>query len=645
MKNKTLLSSLLILVAIHFLQAQNFNQIQLTKCAELAKDSAVFFDAQSASARKSLEKLLGKMKYDRATYFGSEDRYFIKGMAVTYWENKNLFSLDGQSDKNVTAFLDAFKDLYHADKNLAKWEYLQSFFEKEAAKPKSSLPTNAMMERGALPSAFSEKLKFDHLTNWTQQKLMAYALASYKGPGGVQYGPKVESKNDLIKLEKEYQTNIPYTENENFSPDWIAASYPMDGQYNFYFKEWKRGIGYFLFNRLPHQLLSKEDHTLMVRWTDNEGSMILSEAVLESFENRIDFAIPSSLLKKERLYRLELLSMKQINGKPVILATGAQSDADYFSKNFPELDASQLATEQVLHTIYFRTSKWDSFFEKAKTINFEMDEASFTGVATLDEPLDNWELFGRGKLPASIQFRSFQDRPDYSSCIGTGELVYYLTFPEMEPIDVNDLTTTLNFEAKAEKENEQWRKRNNEKMIKKPIVWVMGSTRGEKPVRRKEGEMKVDLENGYSIYFLPDPLPISLKQDVETGFITKEHFEKGQAPVFSGSKLTIHLLGPEMIAEAASLTKAEIARRKQERAAFFHLAHVRDKKKNGETETRSVEDFSLLDNNYMDGAVKRLYDQEDLSPRIVPGQSLITQNYMPGTKFRSTELKIDLKKE
>ena len=157
--------------------------------------------------------------------------------------------------------------------------------------------------------------------------------------------------------------------------------------------------------------------------------------------------------------------------------------------------------------------------------------------------------------------------------------------------------------------------------------------------------MKVVLENGYSIYFLPDQLPITLKQDVETGFITKAHFEKGQAPVFDGAKLTLHLLGPEMIAEAASLTRAEIVRRKQERAECFHQAHVRDKKKNGATETRSVEDFLVLDNNYMDGAVKRLYDQEDMSPRIVQGQSLITQNYMPGTKVRSTEMKIDLTKE
>ncbi|HFA48775.1 MAG TPA: hypothetical protein ENJ95_07145 [Bacteroidetes bacterium] len=640
MKNKKLFFLTALFFAVQFLHAQNPDKAQLNKCLDMCKDSVSYFEAQSAMARKRLGKLLGKLKFDRTTYFGAEDAYLKKGMSQYYKDNKNMFALTEKTDSKVASFLSNYKNLYRYDKSLARWEYLKTYFEKEIAKPKTYMPRNAMLHRGSLPAEFRDKLKFDHLTNWSQQNMVASALAKYKGIGRVQTGPKVTSGNNF-GLEPSFRTQIPYEEGSNeFLPEWVAASYPADGQYNFYLKEWIPGVGYFLFNRMPEVFFSpSKDYKTMVRWTDGQGNTILSEPKIELADNRLDFAIPTELLKKETLYKLDIVQLRTVGGKLFPLAEGAASDEDYFRKHFPELDPSPIAAEKVLHSIYFRTSKWDSFFAKAKEFQFEMDGATFSGDATLDEPLDDWELQGKGKLPPTIQFQSGYRRPGYADAVGSRELAYYLTFPEIEPVDTDDWTTQLNFEKKAEKEAENLKKRGREKYIKTPVEWVYGTARGKKNVRGKGGE-DIVLDNGYTLHVLPEKLPFSLEQDVSTGFITQAHFENGNAPVFAGAKLHLHLLGPELASKQAALAKEEILKRRKERAHFFYLVNVREKKKNGETETRTEEDFLEVDKEHMPGKVKKLLGTDDLSPHLPANNYMLASKSMPGTKRRCSESKI-----
>ncbi len=650
MKTKQLLLILPFLIYFISLQAQIskiFLDNQLKQSILVASDSTYHYEHEAVAARKVLEKLLGKLKYDREAYFGKYDILLKKGMHEHFDKNAKVLALKGNQDKNVVKFIGAYKALYRADRGLSKWEFLKSYFEKEkqGTGTKKITARELSARHSALPTEFSSKLRSDYLVNWTRKEIQAIALAEYKGGGEVIFGPKVANKIDL-KLIRECRTNIPYTKTEPGYPipsEWVAASYPADGEYNFYVKEWIRGTGYFFFNRMPKSLFQPpRGYKLMVRWTDALGTSIYAEPQLNSFESRLDFAIPDKLLKKEMLYKLDIVLIRTANEKVNIVADGAQSDESFFRQNFPDMNVEPIKPEQVMHSIYFRTSKWDSFFEKTKAMEFVMDATTFIGKAVLDEPWSSTELDGRGKLPPPVRVSPSYRRPRFADAVGSKELAYYLSKPEIEPVDTNDWTTPLQFEIKAQQEDEKLKKAGRE-IKHTPIQRLYGSTRG-RAYFKGLGQVDVALENGHVVPALPDKLPFKFNQNVSTGFITKENFESGVAPSFPAAELTVQLEGPKLVKQKAGLAKEQIKKRREERAHFFRLVNIREKKKNGNVETRSFSDFLELDKKYMPGNVRRLLEADDLMPPL-QGLDLFVyaSKTMPGTSQRSTEASISIK--
>lgn len=169
------------------------------------------------------------------------------------------------------------------------------------------------------------------------------------------------------------------------------------------------------------------------------------------------------------------------------------------------------------------------------------------------------------------------------------------------------------------------------------MEWLYSSSHGTLS-KKGLGKNDLTLENGYIVHALTDKLPYIFEQNIKTGYITKAHFEKGEAPEFTEAELQLQLLGPELVKKQATLAKEEIKKRNQERANFFYLVNVREKKKNNEKETRDLSAFLELDKKYMGYEVRNLFEAEDLTPSLLENDNFVLFTVkLPGTNQKTTE--------
>ena len=158
----------------------------------------------------------------------------------------------------------------------------------------------------------------------------------------------------------------------------ITASYPLDGQYNFYKNENELGKGYILLARAqPDLLLQVPTGIRQELWLtkSQEFSYTAVPAEVNAKGNEIYYNFPEGALEHDQIYKLEIVQLNE------------------------ETDE-----HQVLYVWYFRTSKYASLAEKLAQFSY-LPLGSRGGViakGTLDEPFGAEEL-GLGGYPAQLE--------------------------------------------------------------------------------------------------------------------------------------------------------------------------------------------------------------------------------------------------
>ena len=157
-----------------------------------------------------------------------------------------------------------------------------------------------------------------------------------------------------VKL-KIYEDGVEYSEEEkivicttgdgiNYIPEYnIAASYPYNGQYNFYKEEKSDQIGYIHLQQGQHYLFYDNSYTILAKVSTPAGLVISTEIDYDLFNNEIQFPLPANSLNNDEIYKLELV--KDFGG------SGNDRNNDGVSSD-------------VLTELYFRTSEYNSFIQK-----------------------------------------------------------------------------------------------------------------------------------------------------------------------------------------------------------------------------------------------------------------------------------------
>ncbi|MEZ5038436.1 MAG: hypothetical protein R2828_01030 [Saprospiraceae bacterium] len=193
-------------------------------------------------------------------------------------------------------------------------------------------------------------------------------------------------ENNLLVIEKDTLTfhtgpGLDYIPLNN-----VIASYPLDGQYNFYRKTYELGKGYLLLARAQPDLLQNlpEGYTQGIRLTKSQEpfSQVFDFQVDQEGKN-ISFSFPEGFLEKAQIYQLELIQ-------------------------FPVQDNGPAAAETaILYTLYFRTSQYATLQEKLANLSpLNMgNRGGLIAKAFIDEPFGVFEL-GRGQEQGLIKMEA-----------------------------------------------------------------------------------------------------------------------------------------------------------------------------------------------------------------------------------------------
>lgn len=168
----------------------------------------------------------------------------------------------------------------------------------------------------------------------------------------------------------------------------ILASYPLDGQYNFYTEESELGKGYILLARAQPDLLLNlpEGYQQVLQLTKSQELFSVPINVqVDERGNEITFQWPEGALEKDEIYQLELLQLNE-----------------------------QTTDQQVLYSICFRTSRYASLTAKLAHLSTVIlgSRGGLIAEIILEEPFGPEEL-GIGNARGLLQVEADLDQAWY----------------------------------------------------------------------------------------------------------------------------------------------------------------------------------------------------------------------------------------
>lgn len=202
----------------------------------------------------------------------------------------------------------------------------------------------------------------------------------------------------------------------------IAFSYPLNGQQNFYPQESTQG--YIQLRQGQADLLSGN---LKARFLTVGNAPVVVPAQYLQQDKKINFGIPA--LATDRVYRLEIYTQSSEPSGPG-QNQGGGSGGPYFQ----EIEG-WILVDNVLHTLYFRTSQHSTFSVKINAIPEIPLNRQGRGSFTLAEPFGGIELNGSTtqnpmiNLEVRLQGNSWYEGGNYQTLI-------YDAFPMEEPVSI-----------------------------------------------------------------------------------------------------------------------------------------------------------------------------------------------------------------
>jgi hypothetical protein len=232
---------------------------------------------------------------------------------------------------------------------------------------------------------------------WQEDKLFLEVIPRFMFPryDTVTFEVKVNIFKNNQPLEPEIKT-VSFISGDDYEgiPDFnVKASYPQDGQYNFYSAEWSEQKGYILLNANQPDLfaINSTSGRVVARVTAASGQSFETQAKYDINQKKIEFGLPSGQFQSQMLYKLELVKMQS---GPTYASSGGNA-----SKASAAGSVTENPTELILYDTYFRTSLYTKFSDKVTALAAQNIPPvnSLTGTFRLPvniEPFDRYETGG-----------------------------------------------------------------------------------------------------------------------------------------------------------------------------------------------------------------------------------------------------------
>lgn len=189
-----------------------------------------------------------------------------------------------------------------------------------------------------------------------------------------------------------FWTGYSYEEIPDFN---VKASYPIDGQYNFYPSEWMSQKGYILLNANQPDLLdvSAQNGRLVARITPSSGQAFENPVTYIPAQAKIEFPMPAAKLPLQTLFKLELIKKVQpLNSNN----SGQENSNNKSASSTPGIGDPE---DKVIFDVYFRTSQYPSFYDKIAGFATQQGASLNGGHGTFKNPVlgekfDEYEIKG-----------------------------------------------------------------------------------------------------------------------------------------------------------------------------------------------------------------------------------------------------------
>ena len=205
-----------------------------------------------------------------------------------------------------------------------------------------------------------------------------------------------------------FKTDRPlmYIPNDN-----IAASYPANGQYNYYRNENNLHTGYIQLQKGQFDLLGNvpENYERRIIFSRNGKEEITIPYTFNAGQNKIEFVMPNDKLSAASVYKMEITYMPldytlNSNKAPSVASTNNSNQAA--TANSGSEDLLPLIR---LYTSYFRVSYFQKVMDKLNATSFSIqNKGNFDYNISLNcyEPFDDYET---GKVPGKAALLAITD--------------------------------------------------------------------------------------------------------------------------------------------------------------------------------------------------------------------------------------------
>lgn len=591
---------------------------------EEVNDSIAWRRTESSRLRARMNEIIADKKLDRSFIVGDHDQYIAEGMHKQFTKPPEKLLVTYDRDQQIVELENLHVALYYSDKTLFRWTEL---LKKIRNHPDLSIHSRWARDWNALPpDQRPNAASLDACRRWVAGKLVCdvttrtpdvFEVITTQSPKVGNFDPEfAEGVIPGFNVQEPATFPVP--------TQFIAASYPMNGQFAFHRSESIPGVGYIAFSKnVSAAYYELGDHRLKARWTSARGSVVYTLAEFRPFRQRFFFNFPASL-DTDMVYRLELVAL------PGGSAAGDNTPADCWRifRGQPPAEITErdipVKGEVKLTELFFRAGKY-GVMEKPATLAGTVDWQNGSVHFTTDEPLDEIEMYGSGKVAPLLTFY-LQTANFYPlrNALKSKAVFYYLTVPRVqsfENIPVDQLVPAERdhtLDAVFVRQTSQ----GNPDYIQIPDVYD-----ADRPLRGN--------------YVVPAFMEINAKDSLVTDqpvpFISQEHFKRRKAMPYPPTKCILYVGELRQLLRSITLQQQQIRRRMDERAAFFYELDKRKAMREKKTFAGTLEDYKKLEEQNLPTDARTILDAK-IPDSISENFSIRINRQFPGTKQSSASL-------
>ncbi len=593
-----------------------------------ASDSIAACRTDAGKLRAEMDAIVASKALDRAFIFGKNDEYFKEGMHKNFKKPPVKMQVQVDRDKAIVRLENLHARLYERDATLFYWLGVQSRLSKYP--DRNNYPAWSSRHFNLPASQRPDPQAPEKCRQWVMDELVCEMANARQNFSPSSAGKKVGSFDIKFNtLTVEASQNIFAKSSLPIPQQDLLCSFPVNGQFAFHPSESIPKVGYAVFPRgafQPISELASQEFEFKARWTASNGEMQYTAAEYRFMEGAMFFNIPAQL-DGGQIYRLQLVALPN-DYKAAFLPTPTCWDV-FRGKNtltYQQKNAT-VAGEKLITELYFRAGLYD-VREKMETLRGDINWLRGEVVFETDEPLDPFEMYGSGTVPATVTFR-IQTIHFYNiaKAINSDQVLYYLTVPRVEPTENVPLSQWLT----AELDNTL-----DASFIRKTSL---GNAKGYRslpdPVAADTPLPGNYMAPAFQDYKVED----SLITQHRIPFISKDHFDAKKRYELAPARCTLMIGELKRLVSATQSLQHQLKKRMEERVDFFFELEKRRALREGKSLTVTKEQLQQQELENLPKEVIMLLDAK-IPESFQPNFSLIYQRLFPGTDRYNTSLEL-----